>query len=182
MLAKFNEIWIKKKIYLSRSTKCQPFWWGHNMLIWHITLVAINRTTNLVPYLKSSHCNSFKVCSTYRFPLWEPGPWFNIKLQSYQYRKSHCGDKTVIRSSYLYNGISHTGKMTSLYWMRTLIFKSGVQCVKIIASAMVIGRHSPLYFFCPWLPGGRCSHECNWRWLEPYTGSGKFNPFYFEGA
>ena len=45
-----------------------------------------------------------------------PGPWFNIKMSSYQYRKSHCGDKTVVRSSYLHNGISYTGKMTSLYW------------------------------------------------------------------
>ena len=29
-----------------------------------------------------------------------------IKMSSYQYRESHCGDKTVIRSSYLHNGIS----------------------------------------------------------------------------
>ena len=47
-----------------------------------------------------------------------PGPWFNIKMSSYQYRKSHCGDKTVVRSSYLHNGISYTGKATSLYWIR----------------------------------------------------------------
>ena len=45
------------------------------------------------------------------------GPWFNIKMSSYQYRKSHCGDKTVVRSSYLHNEISYTGKMTSLYWI-----------------------------------------------------------------
>ena len=44
------------------------------------------------------------------------GPWFNIKMSSYQYRKSHCGDKTVVRSSYLHSGISYTGKMTFLYW------------------------------------------------------------------
>ena len=37
-------------------------------------------------------------------------------MSSYQYRKSHCGDKTVVRSSYLYYGISFTGKMSSLYW------------------------------------------------------------------
>ena len=42
-------------------------------------------------------------------------------MSSYQYRKSHCGDKTVIISSYLHNGISYTGKMTSLYWIRTLV-------------------------------------------------------------
>ena len=43
--------------------------------------------------------------------------WFNIKMKSYQYRKSHCGDKTILRPSYLHNGISYTGKMSSLYWM-----------------------------------------------------------------
>ena len=47
-----------------------------------------------------------------------PGPRFNIKMPSYQYMKSHCGDKTVVKSSYLHNGISSTGKMTSFYWIR----------------------------------------------------------------
>ena len=44
-----------------------------------------------------------------------PGPRFNIKMTPYQYRKSHCGDKTILRPSFLQNGISYTGKMTSLY-------------------------------------------------------------------
>ena len=48
---------------------------------------------------------------------WPIGPRFNIKMSSYQYRKSHCGDKTVVRSSYLHNGISYTGKMLFLYWI-----------------------------------------------------------------
>ena len=48
------------------------------------------------------------------------GSWFNIMMSSYQYRKSHCGDKTVIRPSYLRNGISYTGKMPSSYWVRAL--------------------------------------------------------------
>ena len=39
-----------------------------------------------------------------------PGPWFNYMVHvSYQCRKSHCGDGTVVRSSYLHNGISYTG-------------------------------------------------------------------------
>ena len=46
------------------------------------------------------------------------GGWFNIKMSSYQYRKSHCGDKMILRPSYLHNGISYTGKMISLYWIR----------------------------------------------------------------
>ena len=35
-----------------------------------------------------------------------PGAWFNIKMLSYQYRKSHYGDKTILQPSYLHNGIS----------------------------------------------------------------------------
>ena len=42
-------------------------------------------------------------------------------MTSYQYRKSHCGDKTILRPSYLHNGISYTGKMSSLYWIRALM-------------------------------------------------------------
>ena len=49
----------------------------------------------------------------------QPGPRFNRKMLSYQYRKSHCGDETVVRPSYLHNGIFfYTGKTTSLYWIR----------------------------------------------------------------
>ena len=46
--------------------------------------------------------------------------WFNIEMSSYQCRKSHCGDKMILRPSYLHNGISYTGKMTYLYWIRAL--------------------------------------------------------------
>ena len=60
---------------------------------------------------KSSDCSidlpwlikiSWKFCTT--------GPWLNMKMSSYQYRKSDCGDKTTVRSSYLHNGITSTGK------------------------------------------------------------------------
>ena len=60
--------------------------------------------------------NMHTVCT-----LLQSGIWFNIKTSSYQYRKSHCGDKTVVRSSYLHNGISYTGKMSSLYWIGALV-------------------------------------------------------------
>ena len=52
----------------------------------------------------------------------QSGDLINIKMSSYQYRKSHCGDKTILRPSYLHNGISYTDKMTSLYWIRALYF------------------------------------------------------------
>ena len=51
-----------------------------------------------------------------------PGPWFNIKMSSYQYRKSHCWDKMVVRLSYIHNEISYTGKMASLYWFNPLVW------------------------------------------------------------
>ena len=63
-----------------------------------------------------------------------PGPWFNIKMSSYQYRKSYCGDKTIIRPSYLHNGISHTGKMAPLYWIRALVTHIGVRELVSIGS------------------------------------------------
>ena len=50
--------------------------------------------------------------------FWQPGGWFNKKMSSCKYRKSHCGDKTILQPSYLHNGISYTSNMTSFYWIR----------------------------------------------------------------
>ena len=47
----------------------------------------------------------------------QAGPRINMKMLIYQYRKSQFGDKTVVWSSCLHNGISYTGKMASLYWI-----------------------------------------------------------------
>ena len=44
--------------------------------------------------------------------------WGWLKMSSYQYRKSHSADKTVIRPPCLHNEVSYTGKTTSLYWIR----------------------------------------------------------------
>ena len=67
----------------------------------------------------------FLSASTYlifRTRFLQPGPWFNINMSSYQYRKTHCGDKTILRSSYFHNGISYTGKISSLHWIRAHTF------------------------------------------------------------
>ena len=56
------------------------------------------------------------------------GPWFNINVTSYQYRKSHCEDKTVVRSSYLHNGIFYTGKMSSVYWIGAQVSDRSISC------------------------------------------------------
>ena len=86
-----------------------------------------------------------------------PGPWFNIKMSSYQYRKSHCGDKTVVRSSYLHNGISYTDKMTSLYWIRAL----GTYQYRI-TRLFSIGTQSTL---CYWCTGAKAPGHHVWNIL-----------------
>ena len=76
---------------------------------------------------------------------WEyrAGPWFNIKVTSCQYRKSHCGDKTILRPSYLHNGISYTGEMTSLYWIKAQVsMKSG------LLNGLLLTPLNPLHL-CP---------------------------------
>ena len=48
---------------------------------------------------------------------WPPGNCFIIKMSSYEYRKSCCGDKRVLQLYYLKSGISYTEKvvLVSLY-------------------------------------------------------------------
>ena len=77
----------------------------------------------LLSILSNLHTNLFRIDSPQNGQKYDTGPWFNIEMSSYQYRKSHCGDKTVVRSSYLHNEISYTGKMSSLYWIRALVVK-----------------------------------------------------------
>ena len=75
------------------------------------------------PSSRKARTYSFCIVNTMWLLMWdkEPEAWINMKMPSYQYRKSHCGDKTILRPSYLHNGISCTGKMPSLYWIRALI-------------------------------------------------------------
>ena len=77
------------------------------------------------------------------------GAWFNIKMLSYQYRKSHCGDKTVVRSSYLHNGISYTGKTLSLYWIRAQ--STGICSCKVDLEQLVtLIKVKPWRYKRPW--------------------------------
>ena len=41
---------------------------------------------------------------------------FLYKNWLFRHKDFHCKDKMVVRSSYLYNGNSYTGKTASLYW------------------------------------------------------------------
>ena len=94
----------KKKIYYDAS--CIVFSWCYFFRMWSFAVVRF------LCFL----------CPTLPCAAWfRSGPRFNIKMTPYQYRKSHCGDKTISRPSYLHNGISYTGKRTSLYWIGALL-------------------------------------------------------------
>ena len=55
--------------------------------------------------------------------LWLSWGWFSIKIPSYQYRNFHCGDQRILGPTHLHNGISYTGKIASLYWIRSQFTK-----------------------------------------------------------
>ena len=64
--------------------------------------------------------------------LW-PWDWFNIKMSSHPYSKSHRENKKILLPSYLHNDISFAGIMTSLYWIRAqTVFLKFSCCYKII--------------------------------------------------
>ena len=74
-----------------------------------------------------------------------------IKMTSYQHRKSHCGDETNLLPFYLQNGISYTGKMTSLYWIRARVIISKIMMTRLlhytrllfeILQAVIVINHS----------------------------------------
>ena len=120
----FSERWIEILTF-SLKKKC----FNISSANWYIFSLGLNVLT--------SHCG------IYTWHVFITGPWFNIKMSSYQYRKSHCGDKTILRPSYLHNGISYTGKMTSLYWIGTQVSSNSQGALQVTChSGMdMIGNH-----------------------------------------
>ena len=47
--------------------------------------------------------------------------WPYIRYHIHHHRKSHCWDKVATRPLYLTNGISITGKVAYLFWIRPLV-------------------------------------------------------------
>ena len=128
---------MHRQTFNMRRTKSQ------NLNVSRLVL-RLSLSNPLKPGVKCSWGSTDWRCSKY---IWVnkfhslPGPWFNIKMSSYQYRKSHCGDKTVVRSSYLHNGISYTGKMSSLYWIVAL-GASYIKGLKRVVVAVVVVVHA----------------------------------------
>ena len=102
---------------------CQHHPWHHLQFITPV-LASLMASPRVYGWLHSWNQQKFHgiiTIITHDIISIRSGSRFNIKMSSYQYRKSYCGDKTVVRSSYFHNGISYTGKMTSLYWIKALV-------------------------------------------------------------
>ena len=65
------------------------------------------------------------------------------KMPSYQYRKSHCGDKTILWPSYLHNGISYTSKLASIYIVKIRTQVDSLTQPTTAASVAGDSPHSP---------------------------------------
>ena len=106
----------------------------------------------------------------FKYVCCRSGPRFNIKTLSYQYRKSHCGDKTILPPSYLHNGISYTGKMTSLYWIgaQMMLYKLAH---KISQNVTMLPESSMIWCLCDYWSNPEV-YFC-WRYLLPFVFIGK---------
>ena len=127
--------YIRRSLYWD-GAQAVSIWWRHHApwhyWDWYPSALSLSEVKDQAPLdLQSSNKSMHK-----------PGPWFNIKMPFYQYRKSQCGDKTVVKSSYLHNGISYCGKMTSLYWIRVL---TPCQGTRTAATATAARGHFYLY-------------------------------------
>ena len=71
-----------QKLHIRRSLQTDTHGWCFVRILMHMADVLLCFVVNRCWH---RHC------------LYLPGPRFNIKMSSYQYRKSHCGDKTVVR-------------------------------------------------------------------------------------
>ena len=85
---------------------------------------------------------------------------FNIIMLSYNYRKSHCGDKAIGRPSCLHNGISYTVKTSSLYWIGPLMSFSSCHAMGVSGISIPFpdflafaNDHKTCFFF-----------KLHWKW------------------
>ena len=117
-----------------------PDLWPH-LLTWLIAAWISNCVPNKCwwKFLVHSHtnniCNYIALLGLKLVHVSKGGP--RALMLSYKYRKSHCGDNTILRPSYLHNGISYTGKTRSLYWIGALVSSTAI-CTHVFIMALVL--------------------------------------------
>ena len=150
---RFDVLFVVSMKTVKQAIEC-PEVWETMMSMWrHCSMIMPHRIW------KQFYCVLLSMCPF----LWRSWPWFNIKMSSYQHSKSHCGDKTVVRSSYLHKGISYTGKMSSLYWIRAHMSK--FPCYFLIIPC---GDRILLFFRLQFRPGVAHKKQFSWYLIEDY--------------
>ena len=66
--------------------------WANNRDAGHLRHHHPHHDVIVMNYLQESP----KICLRHSNIHMHSGPWFNIKMSSYQYRRSHCGDKMAV--------------------------------------------------------------------------------------
>ena len=105
---------------------------------------------------RKSHCGD-------KLVPYRSGGWINIKMTSYHYRNSHCGDKTILRPSYLHNGISYTGKNSSLYWIRALYTWPDIEISSQSVSSQMTHDIAFITSYFKWAEGTHWIEWLCWR-------------------
>ena len=121
----YSVTYIHRTVAMFRLEDCIEYmkrWMINNLMNLNNERTVLPISHNNVNQNQFCHKHQWLSYSTKPVVTEESGPRFNIKMTSYQYRKSHCGDKTILRPSYLHNGISYTAKMISIYWIRPCEF------------------------------------------------------------
>ena len=126
---------------------CMYQWWIIRLCKWHYwtwlveysrCVMSVLRNT-VTLYLESLHCKvTLITASIFIHLIMCPDgtkitnnshkyqaliQYKGVKMSSCQFRKFHCWNKIVVRSLHLHSGISHTSKMTLLYWIKVWILK-----------------------------------------------------------
>ena len=131
--------YVNGNTYIRTATLCAEIFYN-GFRHWKSWVVKITTLSHW--WSESCHYGNLKFSANARqlgSPHEETRAPFNLMMWSYQYRKSHCGYKTILRPSYVYNRISYTGKTTSLYWIGTQyvrpvsqVISSGMECSKAV--------------------------------------------------
>ena len=96
---------------LMKLIRISKVWWHNSRLIWRHRCRDVQHVINVFIHMLGLMCVIIQ----------NARPRFNGTMSSYQYRKPHRGDKTVVSSSFLHNGIAYTGKTASFCWINPLM-------------------------------------------------------------
>ena len=113
-------IWSAKRDLLENMKAVAPIGRLHSQKVTQASIMWLSgRSADLMMVPSFAMAEGGTTISVHVLVVASANPWRRkIPLRALiQYKDVHCGDKTVVRSSYLHNEISHTSKMLSLYWI-----------------------------------------------------------------